>query len=361
MNPKNNQTEQSSNNKILAYSGAWRIAVGVIIAVVLLILIISTLSTLALIFVSVLIAVLLYNISTWISQHTPLSYHLALGVVLVGLVLLIGITVWVFGPDIAAQLDELVKNMPQALDEIETQLRQYEWGKSLLDQIPQNIHLSQLLAGSNTFSQITGVFSSTLGALFNFAFVLFIGLYVAIEPSIYVDSFIRLFPKKQRDRVRDALNASGDALQRWLLARFLSMLVVGIFTWVGLELLSVPLAIVLALIAGLLSFIPNIGPILSVIPAVLVAWVQSPQLALFVILLYIGVQFLESNFITPLIERNTAYLPPGLVMSMQLILTVLIGRLGLLLAAPLMAVSITLVHKLYIEDILDDHEQRNDA
>ncbi len=329
---------------------------GVVVAVVLLILAISTLSTLALIFVSVLIAVLLHGLSAWLDQHTPLTYHWALGAVMVGLVVLVGLVVWIFGPDIAVQFDELIKNIPQALDKIETQLRQYEWGKSLLDGFPKDAQLTQMLAGSDIFSQVTGVFSSTIGAVFNAAFVLFIGLYIAVEPYTYVDNFIRLFPKGRRDKARGALQAAGASLRRWLLARFLSMVVVGLLTWLGLALLGIPLAVVLALIAALLSFVPNIGPLLSVIPAVLVAWVQGPQMALFVILLYMGVQFLESNFITPLIERNAAQLPPGLVMSAQLILTVLIGRLGLLLAAPLMAVSITLVQKLYIENVLEDHE-----
>jgi predicted PurR-regulated permease PerM len=103
-----------------------------------------------------------------------------------------------------------------------------------------------------------------------------------------------------------------------------------------------------------LTFIPNIGPVLSVIPAALLALSQDPIKALYVVILYIIVQIIESNLITPMIERNTIKLPPALTITLQLILSVFVGGLGLVLATPLVAAGMVLVQMLYIEDVLGD-------
>jgi predicted PurR-regulated permease PerM len=118
--------------------------------------------------------------------------------------------------------------------------------------------------------------------------------------------------------------------------------------------LGVPLALTLGLLAGLLSFIPNFGPILSAFPAILLAFIESPMLALYTAALYILVQLIESNIVTPLIEKETVELPPALTIMFQLALAVLVGGLGLVLATPLLAVIMVLVQLVYIEDVLGD-------
>ena len=120
------------------------------------------------------------------------------------------------------------------------------------------------------------------------------------------------------------------------------------------RIIGIPLALTLALIAGLLSFILNFGPILSAIPAILLAFVDNPVTALYVIGLFIGIQLIESNLVTPSIERQTVELPPALTITSQLILAVLIGGLGLVLATPILAVIMVLIQMIYVEDILGD-------
>jgi predicted PurR-regulated permease PerM len=110
------------------------------------------------------------------------------------------------------------------------------------------------------------------------------------------------------------------------------------------------------LIAGLLSFIPNFGPIISALPALLLAFIASPITAVYVLGLYIGVQLIESNIVTPLIERETIELPPALTIASQLALAVLVGGLGLVLATPLLAVIMVLVQMVYVQDVLGDKE-----
>jgi predicted PurR-regulated permease PerM len=148
------------------------------------------------------------------------------------------------------------------------------------------------------------------------------------------------------------LHRLADTLWWWLLGRVASMTFIGVVTGIGLWLLDVPLAFVLGLLASLLSFIPNIGPILSAIPAILLAWVAGPEKALWVTGLYVGVQVVESFVLDPFIDRKTVYLPPAFTVFAQLVLALLGGLLGVALATPLAAAMVVLVAMLYVQDVL---------
>src|SRR5690606_11173520 len=148
--------------------------------------------------------------------------------------------------------------------------------------------------------------------------------YLAAEPNLYATGVTKLFPPAKRDRVLQVLFEVSETLRWWLVGKVGSMVFIGILTWIGLSILGIPLALTLGLIAGLLSFIPNFGPIISAVPAILLAFIQSPIQALYVAALYIGVQLIESNLVTPIIERETVELPPALTIIFQLALSVLI-------------------------------------
>ncbi len=130
--------------------------------------------------------------------------------------------------------------------------------------------------------------------------------------------------------------------------------VIGMFIGLGLGLLKVPLALALAILAGLLTFIPYLGPILSAVPAVLFALTKSSALALYVVLLYVGVQAIESYLLEPIVQRKTVHLPPALTIFSQVVLGVLVGGLGVALASPLMAAALVAVNMLYIQDVQGD-------
>lgn len=117
-----------------------------------------------------------------------------------------------------------------------------------------------------------------------------------------------------------------------------------------------PLAFTLALIAGILNFVPYIGPLVSAVPAVLLALLQGPQVALYVALLYLGAQTIESYVLTPLVQQRAISLPPALTLSAQTLLGVLLGILGVVLATPLAAITLVVIRKLYVEDALGDKE-----
>jgi predicted PurR-regulated permease PerM len=193
-----------------------------------------------------------------------------------------------------------------------------------------------------------------MGAVGNVAIVVLLAIYLASEPRFYSEGFVRLFPIPRRQRVTEILHQVYETLRWWLIGKFGSMLFIGFLTWIGLSILGVPIALTLALLAGLLSFIPNFGPIISAVPALLIAFVDSPITAVYVLILYIGVQIIESNVVTPLIERETVELPPALTVVFQLGLGTLVGGLGLVLATPLLAMIVVVVQLAYLQDILGD-------
>src|SRR5690606_39008154 len=151
----------------------------------------------------------------------------------------------------------------------------------------------------------------------------------------------------------EVLSLCYETLKWWLIGMFAAMLVIGISTGIGLSLLGLPLAIPLALIAFLFAFIPNIGPWIAGIPIVLVGFLQGPQMALYAGLIYFGVQMIESYVITPLIFQKTVNIPPAMLLMFQVAFGIWAGMIGLLLAAPLLAVLLVIVKELYVKDYLE--------
>jgi predicted PurR-regulated permease PerM len=197
-------------------------------------------------------------------------------------------------------------------------------------------------------------FSGILGALASVVIVAFVGIYLAVRPASYINGLVRLFPADKRPRTREIMHEIGHVLAQWLLGKMISMVIIGCLTALGLALLDVPLAMVLGILAGLLDFIPYIGPIMAGLPAVLIAFSESPTLALYVLLLFVGLQTTEAYLLSPLIERRTVSLPPAITIMMQTLLGTFFGLAGIALATPLTAVLAVLVTMLYVQDVLGD-------
>jgi predicted PurR-regulated permease PerM len=306
-----------------------------------------------LLFAGVLIAVLLRGLSDLLSGATGLPAGGSLAVVGVVLLALLGLGGWFLASEIAAQFDQLGQKLTQALHSLEKRLQQYEWGRQLLAQSPT---AGQLMSGRfDVLGRITGLFSSALGVIANVFIVLFIGIYVAVNPGVYRRGLLHLIPPAQRERARETLDAVDLTLRWWLLGRLLDMTVVGVLTSVGLMFLGVPAPIALGLLAFVLVFIPYLGPILSAVPAVLIAWMtMSAADALYVALFYIGLQTVESYLLQPLIQERSIRLPPAVIISAQVLMGVLVGTLGVMFATPLAAAVAVAVKMLYVEDTLGD-------
>ena len=304
-------------------------------------------------FAGLLLAIFVRGLARVSSRFTKLSYGLSVVttvVLLLGVLLLIG---WQFGVGIAAQFEELSAELPKSLNNLKEYIGHYVWGRELLEQLPK---VAESIQTSAFWTRAGGVFSTTLGALGNLLIVIATGIYFLAEPKLYVDGILSLIPREKRERGREVINAVEHQLWWWTIGMMISMSSIGLMTIIGLMILDIPLALSLGLLTGLLAFIPNFGPISSAIPPILLGLMKSPALALYVLGLYLLVQAIESNLITPMVQRRTVAMPPVLAIGMQILLGILFGFLGLLLATPITVVLIVLVKALYIEDVLGDVE-----
>ena len=327
------------------------VVVGVTAAIVVLLLFLwYARDVLLLAFAGVLLAVVLRRLATWVSSHTPLSPRWGLVVVVLALLSALVGTFAIRGPAIAAEVRTLRERLPETVESLKARLAEYEWGERAIEEAPNPREL--LPDDPDAITRVTGVASRTFGAVASFAIILFLGLMLAATPGAYRAGLFALLPERRVPRAREVLDRLYDTLWWWLVGRAASMTFIGVVTGVGLWLLGVPLAFVLGLLAALLSFVPNLGPVLSAIPAVLLALVDSPQKALWVALLYVGVQIVESFVLDPFIDRKTVHLPPALTILAQLVLALVGGLIGVALATPAAAALVVLVTMLYVQDTL---------
>lgn len=211
-------------------------------------------------------------------------------------------------------------------------------------------------AAQTAASALGKIFQTTFGLLVNSVLIFFVGLFLATSPQTYRDGVVVLFRKDRRKRVTEILNQMGDSLWNWLVGRFGSMLVTGVGAAVILLSLGVPMAITAGIVTSLLTFIPNIGGLLALTLAMLLALPDGVATVQWVFVGYIVLQLVESYLVTPLIQQKQVSLPPALLISFQAVMGVLFGFLGAAVASPMLAATKTCIELAYVEDVLGDHE-----
>ncbi len=304
---------------------------------------------LLLVFAGLLFAVLLGSVADAIVRVSGLGRGLALGLTVLALLTTLAGTAWALWPSVSEQADQLATQLPAAVGELRHWFEGRAWGRWLLGRAEPG----QMADGATLMDQATGVLVTTIGALAALVIILFVGLYVAAQPDLYRRGLLRLVPVARRRRADEVLMEVIGVLRWWLIGKILSMALVGVLTTVGLWWLGVPLALTFGLLAAALTFIPNFGPVLSVVPPALLALADDPAQALKVAALYLAIQTVESYAVTPLIQRRTVSMPPALTITSQLVLGVLVGGIGVAVATPLTAATMTVVRMLYVEDLLE--------
>ncbi len=307
---------------------------------------------LLMVFAGILLGVFLDGLATLLRNHIRMPRWLALTLVSLVILLLLTAVGWFAGPRLANQFARLAELIPNSIQSLMNKLTQYEWGQNLLADKPSAREI--LPPVSEIVGSIKGIFSTTLGTLTTVLIILFIGIYTAADPNVYIDNGLRLVPKKNRGRAREIVHSIGNAMRWWLAGRFASMAIVGLLTAGAMAIIGIPLALTLGFIAAVLSFVPYIGPITSAIPAVLVALTVDPILTLWVIAAYIVVQAIESYLITPIIQQRAISIPPVLLITGQILMGVLAGLAGVFLATPLVVIIIVLIQTLYVQDTLGE-------
>ena len=179
-------------------------------------------------------------------------------------------------------------------------------------------------------------------------------IYVGADPDTYHDGLMELFPRPWRKRAGEVLTAISLALRKWLVTQLIAMVVIGVVSTVVLLILGVNAAVPLGVIAGLLEFVPTVGPILSALPAIAMGFVDSPEKALAVLVAYIAIQQMENYLLIPFLMREGVDLPPALTIIAQALMALIFGFLGLLCAVPVLAATMVAVKMLYVQDVVGE-------
>lgn len=299
-------------------------------------------------FGGVLFAIAIRAGGEMLARRLPVSARV--GSVIVVLALLAGLVLLfrAVGGEVARQAGELQQQLPDAIGKARALLDGSGPGRTLLSVLDSATSEGISAAGAMRAA------SATFGVLSDLLIVLLLALYLGFSPRAYVKSAVHLVPPPHREQARLAARNTGQALRRWLLGQFVSMVVVGVLTGVGLWLVGVPNAAILGLIAGLFEFVPVVGPFAAAVPGVLFALAAGPTTALYAAAVYFAVQQLEGALIMPLAQRWAVNLPPALGLLAVVVFGVLFGVPGLLFATPLTVVIMVLVKQFYLDRIEGD-------
>ncbi len=275
---------------------------------------------------------------------------LFLAVVATGIVLLVI-------PTVSGQFGELTEAIPQRVEELRRKVNDSEFIQKMNNTVPE---IPQQAPGGGTSGVTSGVtkfFTTTFEAASSFFFILFTGIFAAATPQLYRAMVVKLFSPRLRPKAEQTIDRIICTLRYWLLGQGVAMVVVGIVTGVALAIAGVPFAAALGIVAALLEFIPVIGPILSAIPAVLLAFSGGLNQVLIVIAIFVGIQFFEGNILQPIVQKRAIDLPPILTLVALLVFGGAFGLLGLFVAAPMTAAILVLVEDLYLKEYLGTKER----
>jgi predicted PurR-regulated permease PerM len=303
---------------------------------------------LLLLFGAILVAILLRALAQQIHRFTSIPDPWSLWTsMLVTLLVIVGFAM-VLGTQLRSQTAEVVERAPELLLSLQNWIGADDVEKWLAERV------QSVLEASSLVSSVAGFTGRAVGIAANVLLVIVGGIYLAIDPGIYRKGVLAVVPAQHRADAAETMILLGQALKLWLLGQLLAMLLVGTLTAIGLWLLGVPSALALGFLAGLLEFVPYVGPVLSALPAVLVGLGESPTTALWIVGLYVLIQQLEGILIMPLVQQSTVQLPPVFTLFAIVAFGILLGPLGLIFATPLAVVCFVLVKKLWIRDTLEE-------
>ena len=300
-----------------------------------------------LVFAAVVLAAVFDAIASWICRWSKLPRGYGLAISVIGMIVLFASSFALFGSQLASEFDTIRETVPDAIGGVEGFLDRYGLGdkvRALAEGGGEDI--------SRLLSQAGGYALAATSGLADFVLVIVGAIFIAGNPGVYRRGLLMLMPSRAEPVVAAALDDASGGLRGWMVGQAVSSLVVAAFTWAGLALLGVPAAGGLAIIAGLLDIIPMVGPVIAGVPAVLLAFTVSPITALWTLLLFLGIQQLQGNFLQPMIQKHAVDVPPAVLLFAVLAAGLVFGFLGVLLAAPLTIVIYVFVQRIYVRAIL---------
>jgi predicted PurR-regulated permease PerM len=295
-----------------------------------------------LLLLAVLIAVVLHAPARALSRWMPfrLAFALVVAAFLGGLAALLVKIV----PQAVDQGTMLARELPRTLDSLA------EWYKQKTGAPPDPAFASSVSKQAADFAgRFVPIAFNAIGVVLGGAAVLVLAVFLAAQPELYRALVIRAVHPDSRARWERLYDEAARNVRAWMIGKSLEMLMVGIATTVGLTLFGVPGALALGAFAGLMEFIPNLGPTIGAAPAVLAAFAVSPGKALGVAIYFLVQQQVASALFIPLVERKAVHIPPAVLLTWQLMLAVGFGVLALFVATPLLAVIVVAARVLHFE------------
>jgi predicted PurR-regulated permease PerM len=307
-----------------------------------------------LLFLASLLALYLGAVADFLVRRTELPRPIGFWL---GVILTLSVGAGVVGllvPPVVQQTQELLNLIPSTVSSLQKEIA------SLSAQFPnlaKQIGPIQDQVLSNLPGQISAVVGDVVPRVFSVLeavtivfTVVVMGIYLALDPAVYREWVIALFPPLHRDLVRDILGDMGSKLRDYIVAQLLTMVILGALTAVGLWMIGVPFWLTFGVLAAVAAIIPVYGVLLSTtVPALFV--LTSPHglaRAAFVLGLGVLIHVIEGNVLAPNIMSKRVDLPPVLTMMAVLIFGELLGPVGLLVSVPLLVVIMVLVHRLLV-------------
>lgn len=349
--------DKSSNNTVTFGISTWSI-----IKVILLLLVFYFLylirDVVAIVFISLIFAAAL---DPWVDWFERFKVPRGISVVVMYVIVFafISLIVFLVVPAILEQLNDISQSFPAIFEKVSGvfyTVQNYSQDVGIAEDIQRSIGTLQsalIKATGGVLSTVVSIF----GGLVSFFAVLVITFYLTVEEKTIKRFVLSYIPDKSQEHMLWLINAMQRKIGLWLRGQLILMVIIGIMTYIGLSIIGIEYALILALIAGVAEFIPFLGPIIASIPAIFIALTQSPLHAVFVVLLYFFIQQLENNFIVPKVMQKAVGLNPLVVIVVLLVGAHLAGVVGAILAVPVAtAFSVVLKDKLGHSDpiITDD-------
>ncbi|QNE31750.1 AI-2E family transporter [Sphingomonas sp. NBWT7] len=299
-------------------------------------------------FGSALGAIVIHAIAEIYETRARLSDRVALGCAIATVLALIGFLVWLFAVEFRTQVNVLVTRLPGIIDQLAAQMAQSPVGAKVVDAV------RAAFAGSRVAQDIGGLAEGAGQFILNALLVLVGAIFFAVDPKVYERGFLLLMPPSKRAAMEDALIDTAATLRLWLRAQLIQMTTMGVLVGIGLWLVGVPSAPALALLTGISEFIPYVGPVAAMIPAMGLAATLSIHHVLWTVGVFAIVRVVQTNFITPFVTSRVVAIPPAVTLFAILAIGAVFGLFGLFFSAALLVMVFTLVRSLYLRDTLGE-------